>query len=472
LVSTSDMSKMGTKVTKAKGFGEINILASDAVQAVIHMYGYENTDGNFNDMGMTCTGGATSCPMYQQLTWVFEPTSWYGSTTGTFYLNPQVYAQSAGYDPTHNTITAARLEPAYTHFKKVMPFYRLRFHKDGFKQYPLQMMIACDHNDQNGAGADTDGYMNIFMMEVDAEAGNLHRSSGWIYDKFDSQGHSYSQRDIRVTIQWFSDTFRTSTGIGDMSERSAETKDCGDDCRVAMSTSAMTAELAKDGKTLMEAMFEVAEQKRKLAETFEPLVMWGPCYLQMEYATNFGATSSSQASVFSGGNFDHTGACDEWLYPDGLPAGIFADQFEQVAYAAATHALESGPSAEQFEAHNKKVADLDKTGGTTGITGATASCWLDIGDSVTYTDANSNTVTAGPKAANGCCGSATECRDQVIYAYGYTRQDCCDKNDLSSMPEYSGAASAKMDFVKGMMDAAKGAFEDMYVEEEADEAAF
>merc|ERR1712086_976149 len=151
------------------------------------------------------------------------------------------------------------------------------------------------------------------------------------------------------------------------------------------------------------------------------------CYLQDEYAVNHG---SSSTAVFSGGNFDHTGACDAWLYPNGVPAGIFDDQFEQQTYAIATHAMEQGPSKDQMDKHNADIADMDKMGGNTGITG----------------------------------GAATECRDQVIYALGYTRSDCCDKDDLASMPEYSGEDSSKLDFVKGMMEASEEAAEDLYEE--------
>lgn len=437
-------------VTATTGFSTVTGESTKNI-AKIDMIGYSNDEGNFDSGSFSCPTsyatatkfGSTSCPMTLTLTWVFMTVSWDATTDDKFYLNPIVQSRMSGFDPILNYHTGVRNDAAHTRFRNHMPFYRVRKNKSAFADVPILIMINCDHNDQFGAGADHDQFIMIFQMELRAEQGTMARGTGWVYDKHDSQGHSFSQRDIRLTIQWMSDCFRTATGLGDLSK-------------------ATNAQKQSSGKSLMTSKFAYVEPAEAEAEPASrhllaavedadgnSLITWGPCYLSAEYKTGFGAYSATQKAVMSGGNFDHNKACDTSAFDSEYEfGGVFDDQWKRGWYAVYSHAAGLAPSEDEFNKHNDMIALQgffgDGTSDTKLSSGGKYDCWSQLGykkvsGSFSYTlqwTYGGASTTANP---TNCCGSSLkqkDCQTNVFAANYVTAYDCCDSTALSGM--YSG----------------------------------
>jgi len=294
-------------------------------------------------------------------------------------------------------------------------------------------------------------------MELRAEQGTMARGTGWVYDKHDSQGHSFSQRDIRLTIQWMSDCFRTATGLGDLTKASASAK-------------------RASGKSLMETKF-ASSKHRHLNAMAAPkdadgntLTTWGPCYLSAEYKTGFGAYSSTQKDVMSGGSFDHTKACDTTIFKSGYKfGGVFADQWKRGWYAVYSHAAGAAPSDAEFSKHNDVIAQQGFFGDGTSDTklkmGGKYDCWSQLGykkgSSGTFSYTQSWTYNAVSTVANptNCCGSSAKqkhCQANVFANHYVTAYDCCDSNTLSAIYASTGTGGESyynsdfITFISGM----------------------
>jgi len=505
----------GGTVTVASGFMALSVTSSTAQVSSMRYFGYDMTQNTFNTAASgtngICGSGVLSCPMSSVLSWVFEQVAW-DPNEAYFYLDPVTFTQSSQYfNPTHNSVSGVRNDhnQAFASFALQMPYLRMSSHGTVFLNYPLWFLISCDHNDQMGPSPDTDKFVNLLVMYGNDASNHFNAGFGWVYDKFDSKGHSFSQRDIRLAIQWMSDAFRTFTGLGDLMPTGSDKSD----------------EWSDNMKTQMK---DITWSGTKAA-----------CYLNSEWRDYFGAWSATgQTWVNSGGAFDHAGNCDTSLYPTGTvqitydedsvydvdasyasddpyammfaptnapapepapasvrklsammtetfthpgpPTGIYQDQINPTTYHVASHAMEGGPSHEAVEHMKESVADTGKFAGKTStgaddLTADVATCWSFIGhfdSNDAYVEATADIgggVEITLKQSNCCTSGGWACLQYITAQYGWMGTDCCkvstwqewmlDENGDYVSPLFSGSSVAMMEEIA---EEAMEAFYDVY----------
>merc|ERR1711865_1256285 len=428
------------------------------------------------------------CAMSSVLSWVFEEVAWANAkrTNQYFYLDPVTFTQSSQYfNPTHNSVSGVRntFNSAFNNFALQMPYLRMSKNGSVFLNFPLWFLISCDHNDQMGPSPDTDKFVSLLVMYGNEASSHFHSGFGWVYDKFDSKGHSFSQRDIRLAIQWMSDAFRTFTGLGDLMPVTEGTTDAD---------SAWSDKMKTDMATMSFSGTKT------------------PCYLAMEWGSYFGVWSASgQTWVNSGGHFQHEGACDTGIYPTGNttlaytradvydvpaasaadmgmygsvmpnvptagpstlrklstvtktfshpgpPTGIFPDKIDATHYHVASHAMEGGPTEEAVKHMNDavvnsgKFAKADATGAD-DLTADVAVCWSFVGSF----DLNGNYVARSMdvsgmpqilKQSTCCVSGGWACLEVIRETFGWQGTDCCKSSTWNSwMKDDSGMYRSTM----------------------------
>merc|ERR1712086_458317 len=383
------------------------------------------------------------------LTWIYEEVAWAAKMDSKdaaydryFYLDPITYTRTSQFfSPTHNNLSGAAergssRDGAYYKMLGVMPYNRLVANNGAFSHFPIYVLISCDPNDQNGAGPDTDAYVGI-LHSFKRVTTNVNAGTGWVYDRFENRGHSFSQRDIRLAIQWMSDAFRTFTGLGDLRPASKASQDGYYD---------------KYQKTWDELLEDLSIGA---TDTI------GPCYLEMEWKTYMGAYNpSSQTWTQSGGYFDHNKACQSsiwttqgatsWTsssarhlsasavsyYHPGPPQGVFDDQLDAKQYAKDAHEhMEAGPSASAMGDMNTKIQNSGtfSTGsGANDVHFGQMTCWpvVETGDTFTsggtsYTTNQENCCAGGDKTA--------DCKTHLESTYYLMITDCCKTSTFSTI---------------------------------------
>jgi len=321
--------------------------------------GYTYNMGNWETekTGESCqTTGMLGC-----LAYAYTQVPWENSDNQYFYLNPVFFVMgSQFFDPTHNILTND-IAPAhngefnaYDNYYGQFVYSRLESNKYIFATFPLYMLIACDANDEFLLGMHTDALVMFMVSHLAVDGATLYHSSGWVYDKNENSGHSYSQRDIRLTIGWFSDVFRTATGLGDMSPTVPNISKI-----LAMG----------DVKEAMDAFITGKEG-------------FGLCYLHMEYGSckggyeadvhgaaydgaievtshkrkDGGGVGCVEAASAFGGVLSMGESCEPALYPMGMPDGMFADVIDPQVFILESAHNEAHASDDSIDDLNAMIA--------------------------------------------------------------------------------------------------------------------
>jgi len=149
-----------------------------------------------------------------------------GSIASYFYMNPKFFVMSVQhFIPTHNIMTDAPYAAQCELFMQRVPLFKLWMNPSIMvsinEQAVIQnVLISCDQNDQFGLHRVTQTYISLLSSNLIAGFGGY-----WIYDLpgsvdgvltssthdngFLGNGHFYDFHDVKLTAQWFSDTFRT-----------------------------------------------------------------------------------------------------------------------------------------------------------------------------------------------------------------------------------------------------------------------
>lgn len=450
-MTTMTLAYSGTKMT-GSGLASYTMKTGKAI-AHFRSVGYTMMDSVWNT-GLTadiCAGtgsGYRSCAMTSVLTWIYEEVAWASKMDSThsdydsyFYLDPVIYTMTSQFfSPTHNNLSGAAQrgssrDGAYYKMLGIMPYNRLMAHSGAFSHFPIYILISCDPNDQNGAGPDTDAYVAI-LYKFKRVTTNVNAGTGWVYDRFENRGHSFSQRDIRLAIQWMSDAFRTFTGLGDLRPADKGSQDAYYD---------------KYQKSFYDLLKDMAIGSTDTV---------GACYLEMEWKTYMGAYNpSSQTWTQSGGYFDHDTACKTsiWTsqstttwsssarhlsatavsyYHPGVPQGVFEDQLDAKKYAKDAHEhMEAGPSASAMHDMVTKIQNSGAYGtgtGTEDINFGQMTCWPVVESGDTFTSGGTSYTT---NQANCCAGSTktTDCTTHLENVYYLMITDCCKTSTFSAI---------------------------------------
>jgi hypothetical protein len=301
--------------------------------------------------------------------------------------------------------------------------------------------------------------------DSDADSKNtLYRSSGWIYDKNELVGHSYSQRDIRLSIQWFSDIFRTATSLGD-----------------------------KDSTTLSEyTAAELADIKGVFDDTADTPRKWTPCFLFQEYGTcsnafkysdvpqppthefddkymeladlygyeydSAGSHNCMAAAAAYGGSIElgSGNTCGVNFATNGHPDGIFPDIIAADDFVMHGNLNEVHISSETIHDLNmdmaKKLCGAAECTSEPAVNLKNMHCWknADInGETFTYSSARKllSTASFGPAT---CCSTSDNSAGSAAYAcleqlesMGFTVYDCCPDQAKAIMSDSDSFAAEK-----------------------------
>jgi len=478
-----DSYKSGTYTTAARSVARFTSVG----------YNVDMGSWDTSDTGTSCTAaGMLNC-----LAFVFTDVAWEGSSDTYFYLDPVYFTMATSFfDPTHNVLTDAVTSPhnadfnAYDNYYNTFPYARLARNHDIFATYPIFMLIACDANDEFMIGMDSDSLtalmsLVLFYRPVDSDSDSkntLYRSSGWIYDKNELVGHSYSQRDIRLSIQWFSDIFRTATSLGD-----------------------------KDATTLGQyTAAELADIKGVFDDATDTPRKWTPCFLFQEYGTCSGAFKYSdvpqppahefddkymELADLYGYEYDSAGThncmeaasayggsielgsgntCGVTFATNGHPDGIYPDIIAADDFVLHGNLNEVHITAETIHDLNMDMAE--KLCGSSECTSEPSinlknmHCWknADIdGETFTYSSARKllSTASFGPStccsASDMSAGSAAYACLEQLEAMGFTVYDCCPDQAKSIMSDSNSFANEKY-IDDSWSSAEKTAFEDSF----------
>jgi len=146
----------------------------------------------------------------------YFPEYW-GNTWGAlsyYYLNPKYFIMAVQHFlPTHNIMTG---DPNVVEFQKFLgrtPFFRLweqpTAYYDTGGNVALSLLVSIDADDEFGLLKSTQAYAWLLICDGSILAGF---DGVWAYDNplsADEQGHAYNYHDTVLTIQWFSEVFRS-----------------------------------------------------------------------------------------------------------------------------------------------------------------------------------------------------------------------------------------------------------------------
>jgi len=139
-----------------------------------------------------------------------------------FYLNPIYFTMSVNhFFPTHNAVTSEPEKDNFQMFMSGSPFWKL-FSTSGsydsdrglFAQNPQYLLFSVDKNDEFNQYPQTCAFAALIHTSWVGTFAGL-----WAYDvPLTGRGHNYDLHDLVLTIEWFSEAFRTWTLDGDASE--------------------------------------------------------------------------------------------------------------------------------------------------------------------------------------------------------------------------------------------------------------
>jgi len=135
-----------------------------------------------------------------------------GGATSYFYLKPYYFNMAVQhFMPTHNIMTNAAIQANYEKFLGRTPFFRLWENPNSYtgSGFDLSLLISIDVDDEFGLITPTRAFGWLLMCEGSILAGF---DGVWAYDNplsADQEGHAYNYHDTVLTLQWFSEVFRS-----------------------------------------------------------------------------------------------------------------------------------------------------------------------------------------------------------------------------------------------------------------------
>jgi hypothetical protein len=169
------------------------------------------TGGNEGNVGFT---------LHQLVTYHYVTYEW--QTSGTFYLQPKLFTRVVNhFVPSHNAVTSEPDEDQFFIFLASSPFWELFQYTDdscdgycdadsdsgAFSSYAQYLLISVDENDQFNQYPQTTAFSALVFSGYAGTFKGL-----WAYDvPAIGMKHSYDLHDLILTIEWFSEAFRTWT---------------------------------------------------------------------------------------------------------------------------------------------------------------------------------------------------------------------------------------------------------------------
>jgi len=131
-----------------------------------------------------------------------------------YYLNPKYFIMAVQHFlPTHNIMTNDAYVDEFQKFLGRTPFFRLWEHPTAYYDtggnVALSLLVSIDADDEFGLLRSTQAYAWLLICDGSILAGF---DGVWAYDNphsDDQQGHAYNYHDTILTIQWFSEVFRS-----------------------------------------------------------------------------------------------------------------------------------------------------------------------------------------------------------------------------------------------------------------------
>jgi len=194
------------------GGAEICVLAEDGTQGRCGLDAIAIlTSGNDDNVGFT---------IHQLLNYRYITYDW--QTSGTFYLQPKLFTRVVNhFVPSHNAVTSEPDKDQFFIFLASSPFWELFQYTDdscagyckadssvgAFSSYAQYLLISVDENDQFNQFPQTTAFSALVYSGYAGMFKGL-----WAYDvPAIGMKHSYDLHDLILTIEWFSEAFRTWT---------------------------------------------------------------------------------------------------------------------------------------------------------------------------------------------------------------------------------------------------------------------